>query len=88
MKTLYEQIRDAYGQPDVFLTNLHARMKAMRVTQNILARRAGIGHEMLSRYFRRRKVPSLETMVLLDEAMSRIEREHAARQAPVTDSAE
>lgn len=72
---LYTSIWERYGPPGdpyKFLQYLLEQMRQHHITQQALADRAGISPTQVNRWLRWAVVPSLQSLVILDEALDQI----------------
>ena len=72
-KEFFDRIWSTYGAPAAFVANLSQRMLDSDVSQHALARASGYDPSHINHWLRGRKAPSMHSMVLLDEAMHRLE---------------
>lgn len=70
---LHDEVQRRYGNAVDFIERLYARMQAADITQAELARMAGYETGNVSRWINGRVEPSLQTMLVLDEAVERLE---------------
>lgn len=73
-RRFYDVVHQRYGNPQRFITELRSRMKLHGVSQGKLARVAGYDPANISRWVgdSRNVCPSLEVMLVLDEALDTI----------------
>lgn len=71
---LFAELHKRYSNPAHYMGLLQAQMQAFGISQGVLAERSGFDPPRVSRWLRMKVRPSLETMVILDEAMDRITR--------------
>lgn len=65
-------IDDRFSDPVEFVRVLHDLMRLNNVKQYQLAREAGMDRQRVGKYIRVARRPSLESMLRLDEAFTRI----------------
>lgn len=74
--TIYQQIRDRYADPEMFIARLKGQMALHEIRQVKLARRSGYSQAVVSRWLTDNKDvrvrPGLKAMVDLDEALDQI----------------
>lgn len=71
-KEFYDEVHRRYGDPARFIHNLRNRLDLYGITQAALARRSGFYATHLSAWINGRTLPTMETMVRLDEAMDQL----------------
>lgn len=72
MSALYSAVRERYGKPAKFVAQLKLRMQAHEITQSQLAKRVGYHASHVSGWLRGRVIPSMATMMNLDEACDQL----------------
>jgi transcriptional regulator with XRE-family HTH domain len=65
----YAEIHRRYGSPAAFIERLNARLAAHKISQGALAKRTGFHQTHISRWLNGHVVPTMETMVTLDQAV-------------------
>lgn len=73
-RELYSIIQERYGNPATFIRRVKATMAEHEISQAALARRAGYSATNVSRWLNGLVTPSLETMLILDEALAQLVR--------------
>lgn len=70
----FDEVHRRYRRPAAFILELRSRMRLHGITQGQLARRSGFSPSHITRWLgeNRSVVPSLETMIILDEAMEQL----------------
>lgn len=71
--TLWRDVRERYGNTVAFIASLRMRLAATGKTQAALAARAGVSPAHVSRWFTHKITPTLDTLVMLDEALYQLE---------------
>lgn len=76
-RTFYDRVWARYGRAhsEKFLKHLKAQMRTHGVSQAALARRSGFHEGHVSRWMNEHVTPSLETKLILDEALDLIIKE-------------
>ena len=72
MKTFFDEIYRRYGDPEAFVKKVRDRLELYDISQNQLAKRTGYHPTHVSRWLRLKVVPSMESMVRMDEALERL----------------
>lgn len=73
-RIFYDEIHRRYRKPRAFITQLKAKMELHGVSQAAVARVSGFHPTNVSRWLgeNERVLPTMETMVILDETVDRI----------------
>lgn len=69
---LNDEIEERYGNPATFLSQVKATLKARKITQTALAAEAGLDLGHVNSWLNSRVVPTVKTMLILDEALERL----------------
>ncbi len=71
---IYDRVWAIYGRGEskTFLTRIRSTMKTHGITQTALSKVSGLGESHISRWFNGHCAPSLETKLILDEAVHTI----------------
>lgn len=77
--SFFEQLHGRYGDPEKFVESFRARMREHRITAAMVSRRSGYHPPHISRWLgaNRSVLPSMETMVVLDETLAKLIAEKA-----------
>lgn len=70
--SFYEEVHRRYGDPTLFVERLNKKRETHGISRGALAKRAGLQATHVSRWLGGRVTPSMETMVVLDEALDRL----------------
>ena len=74
MSSLYQSALDSVGDRETFARRLSSTLKAHGFSHARLADEAGVCPTQLSRWMSGRSTPSLESMLMLNEALDRVLR--------------
>ncbi len=69
---LNDLIDERYGSPDVFRNRVKRSLWDSGISQAALAREAGHAPSTVNRWLNGKKTPSLQSMLILDEALERL----------------
>ena len=69
---LFQQVRERYGNTTAFLAGVEAMLTRQGLTRKALADRAGVNPGQVTRWLNGHNVPTIESMLLIDEAMHQL----------------
>lgn len=73
-REFFDLVHSRYGDPEIFVEMVLERMDTLELDRTDLAKASGVDYNNLCRWLRHAGEPTMMSMVLVDEALWRLEQ--------------